>query len=330
VNGAAAPQLRHPGETGRLSRTSAFAPSLGKHLDPDGVRGYYLDLSVKAPGPLWPPPWMNPDTPVMHVTVAQFGLGSYERYLAGDGESFLAAAQGAGAWLMERQIHGGALDGGLPHEFEMPHTYRLAPGWLSSMAQGQAASLLVRLQLETGDMELGEAAKRSLSPLSVPTGQGGVLAMLEDGPFFEEYPTRPASLVLNGEIFTLWGVRDVAIGLNDADAGELLRAAIDTLAANLDRWDTGYWSRYDLFPHPVPNIASGSYHHLHTTQLKAMSLISPLAAFGEVGDRFSAYSERRINPMRAAAAKVGFRLLVPRNRLLAQRLPWLARRKRSG
>jgi heparosan-N-sulfate-glucuronate 5-epimerase len=322
VNEGAAPQLRHPGETGRLSRASAFAPPLGRHVEPDGIRGYYLDLSVKAPEAQWPPPWLRPDAPVMHVTVAQFGLGAFERYLAGDGEGYLAAARGAGAWLAERQIRGGTLDGGLPHEFEMPHTYRLSPGWLSSMAQGQAASLLVRLRQEADDDELGEAAKRALSPLSVPVAQGGVLTELGGGPFFEEYPTTPPSQVLNGEIFTLWGVRDVAIGLKDAKAEEDLRAASEALEANLDRWDTGYWSRYDLFPHPIANVASGSYHHLHITQLRALSQIWPEASFGRVAERFSSYSERRANRARATAAKVAFRLLVPRNRLLAGRLPW--------
>jgi hypothetical protein len=148
------------------------------------------------------------------------------------------------------------------------------------------------------------------------------LASLGDGPFFEEYPTFPASRVLNGEIFTLWGLRDVAIGLRDAEAGELLQAAREALSANLDRWDTGYWSRYDLFPHPISNVASGSYHHLHITQLRAMSLISPEPAFGNTAERFAAYLERRANRTRATAAKVAFRLLVPRNRLLAGRLPW--------
>lgn len=321
--GSTTPQLRHPGETGRLSRASAFAPPLGGMIDPDGVRGYYLDLSVKAPEPDWPPPWMSPEAPVMHVTVAQFGLGSFERYLAGDGDRWLAGAVGAGEWLAERQIRGGRLDGGLPHDFAMPHTYALSPGWLSSMAQGQAASLLARLHLETGDADQGAAARRALGPLGVPAHEGGVLTDLGGGPFFEEYPTAPSSLVLNGEIFTLWGVRDVAIGLKDAEAAEQLRAATETLAANLDRWDTGYWSRYDLFPHPIPNVASGSYHHLHITQLRAMSMISPEAAFGRVAERFSAYSERRSNRVRATAAKVAFRLMVPRNRLLARRLPWL-------
>jgi heparosan-N-sulfate-glucuronate 5-epimerase len=318
MNGNAAPQLRHPGETGPFSRASAFAPPLGGNVDPDGVKGYYLDLSVKAPEPDWPPSWLRPDTPVMHVTIAQFGLGSFERYLRGDGESFLAGAQGAGTWLVERLTDRGAL----PHAFAMPHTYRLTPGWLSAMAQGQAASLLARLHIETGDAELGEAARRTLGPLGVPVEQGGVLATLGDGPFFEEYPTTPPSMVLNGEIFTLWGLRDVAIGLGDTPAAATLQAATDALAANLDRWDIGYWSRYDLFPHPIPNVASSAYHRLHITQLRAMGMISPETAFARVADRFSAYSEKRRNLARATAAKTAFRLLVPRNRLLAGRLPW--------
>ena len=34
--------------------------------------------------------------------------------------------------------------------------------------------------------------------------------------------------------------------------------ATETLAAHVDRWDTRFWSRYDLYPHPIVNVASPS------------------------------------------------------------------------
>jgi heparosan-N-sulfate-glucuronate 5-epimerase len=323
------PRLKHEGDTGLLSRAATFAPPPGTLLERPGAPGYYLDFSMKAPSPSWPPPWLQSGAPVMCVTVAQFGLGSFERYVKGEGEEFLSSARRAAEWLIANRIEGGRLDGGLPHRFGMPHTYEIHPPWLSAMAQGQAASLLARLRVELGEDELGAAASRALSPLRVPVSEGGVLAELGGRPFFEEYPTDPGSFVLNGAIFTIWGLRDVARCLDDGEVAAELETATEALAANLDRWDIGYWSRYDLFPHPLPNVSSEAYHHLHITQLRVMAALTPDPSFADLARRFSAYADDRGDRVRALAAKVAFRLAVPRNRLLARRMPWRHRGRNS-
>ena len=138
------------------------------------------------------------------------------------------------------------------------------------MAQGEAASLLVRIYLETGDERFAVSARRALLPLCVDSLEGGVRAALGKGSFPEEYPTQPPSCVLNGGIFALWGLYDVGVALDHASARVAFRQAVDTLAENLYRWDVGYWSRYDLFPHATTNIASSFYHDLHINQLRAM------------------------------------------------------------
>ena len=61
---------------------------------------------------------------------------------------------------------------------------------------------------------------------------------------------------------------------------------MDTLARNIDRWDTGSWSRYDLFPHRVVNVASSSYHVLHINQLRAMQLVCPREELEAAATRF--------------------------------------------
>ena len=86
--------------------------------------------------------------------------------------------------------------------------------------------------------------------------------------FPEEFPTDPPSLVLNGGIFALWGDYDIWIGLGDADARKRFEDGVETLARNVHRWDTGYWSRYDLYPHRIVNLASPWYHTLHICQIK--------------------------------------------------------------
>jgi heparosan-N-sulfate-glucuronate 5-epimerase len=292
----------------------SFSPPVGSFIGAPGeLRGYHIDFSVKAQSPEWPPPSaIGPGR--LHVTAAQWGLGAYERHLAGEGETWLGAARAAAEHLVSIQD----ADGGWSHHEPMPHTFRLDPPWLSAMAQGEGASLLIRVHGETGDERFVKAARLALAPMRVPSSSGGVLASLDGVPILEEYPTDPPSFVLNGAIFALWGVYDVGCGLDDdetlAEFSELARA----LATRIDRYDVGYWSRYDLYPRRIPNVASPAYHLLHINQLTALDRIFPSAELRGAAERFQRYRRSRMRRLRALGAKVAFRLLVPRNRLLAR------------
>jgi len=311
----------HPGAPNLLSTAGSFSPPVGELLAPDASGGYYIDFTVKADEPSWPTAWLGPRETQLHVASAQFGLGCFERFVAGDGDEWLETAIAVADYLVADQ----APDGGWPHLMPMPHSYWLQPPWLSAMAQGEAASLLVRAHHRTGEERFAAAAVRALAPLRLSVAEGGVRAELGGGFFPEEYPSTPPSFVLNGAIFALWGCRDVAVGLGDEGASALYEEGVDTLAANIHRFDTGYWSLYDLFPHPVRNLASGAYHLLHLNQLRAVHAVSPRPQFAHTIERFARYQESRVSRGRALLAKVGFRLLVPRNDRLALRLPWAHR-----
>lgn len=301
----------------RLGRflSVSFNQPLGSHIAAEGVRGYYLDMRVKASTPTWPSPDLPPLDRALQAVIAQWGLGAFEHWLATGSEEWLAAARAAGDHFVATQLREGPVAGGWPHGGSFPHTFELPTGWLSGMAQGEAASLLVRLHRETGDDALAEAALRGIKPLDVPIAEGGVRAELSGGPWFEEYPTQPASMVLNGGIFAIWGVRDVAVGLGDAEADQLFEVSLDALAAGIGRWDLGFWSRYDLYPHKHVNIASNAYHQLHVDQLAAMNALAPRPALVEAEERFRRYHQSRLNRARAFAGKVAFRLAVPREKL---------------
>jgi len=305
---------------GRFS--TSFSQPLGAHVRPGKLWGYHIDFRVKAEAPDWPPETLPGRALDLWVNVAQWGLGCFERYAAGEGERWLEGAQVAGQWLVEHQTRGGLLDGAWFHQVPYHHTFPLPAPWLSGMAQGEAASLLSRLGAELDEEQLTDAAIRALGPLRVPSAQGGALATLEGGPFYEEYPTQPGSFVLNGAIFALFGVHDVATALDDATLRAEFEISVATLAAGLHRWDTGFWSRYDLFPHPVPNLASAAYHTLHITQLTALERLAAPEQVVAIRDRFVGYERSRLGLARALGAKVAFRMVVPRNELLARRLPW--------
>jgi hypothetical protein len=299
----------------------SFDLPMGSQLSATEARGYPIDFRVKAQSPKWPPAWLASNLE-SYVSVAQRGLGYYERYLAGEGEAWRSAATSAAAWLVGRQEGSGLATGAWLHRYTYPHTFPLRAPWVSAMAQGEGASLLVRTYHETSEERFAEAAVRAIRPLNLTPRDGGAMARLDQGIFLEEYPTDPPSCVLNGGMFAIWGCFDVARALGDADAKRLLDESVETLAAMLDRYDTGHWSRYDLFPHAVTNVASPAYHRLHIEQLKAMALLTNRPEFASAASVFEDYLERRLNRARALVGKTLFRILIPRNRVLAGRLPW--------
>jgi heparosan-N-sulfate-glucuronate 5-epimerase len=306
-----------PGEAGFFSSAKRLVLPRGPASDPHGVRGYPIDFRVKAQSTRWPPDGMESPSD-RYVPLAQYGLGCYERFLAGEGEEWFAAAVQVGRYLTQHQEP----DGSWLNRLSFTHTFPLTAPWRCGMAQGEAASLLVRLHLETGKPEFAEAARNGLAPLWRSREQEGVCAWLSEAPWPEEYPTDPPSFVLNGAMFAWWGVRDVGVGLGDDTASRAFSEGVDSLASNLHRFDTGRWSLYCLYPHPLPTIASSFYHMLHITQLEAMHALAPRPQLEMIRERWISYFDSRTLRWRAFSQKALFRLVVPRNRLLAERLPW--------
>src|SRR3954447_3497050 len=296
---------------GRLSSARTFQLPVGERLGSGRqLGGYHIDFRVKAESPEWPPAFLGSRDEQLHVTTIQWGLGAYERYVAGEGERWLEAARATGRHLLQIQDRGGAWT----HGHAMPHTYDLQPPWISAMAQGEGASLLARLHLVDGDDVWASAARAALDPMLIPAADGGTLAELDGEPFVEEYPTSPPSFVLNGAIFAVWGFHDVAEALGDDRVGAKFAELAGTLCDALPRYDLGYWSRYDLYPHPLPNVASSAYHLLHINQLTALQRQVENRGLAETTARWERYMAARLNRWRAFAAKAAFRLRVPRSR----------------
>jgi hypothetical protein len=309
------------GDRGRLERflSRSFGAPYGPHVDPDGVRGYPVDFRAKAIDlEIWPVYLDHPGTELW-VALTQRGLGCYERWLGGDGDDWLNAARATADLLVREQRE----DGSWVHTFEYPHTFALSPPWTSGMSQGQGASLLVRVHAETGEERYAEAALRALEPLYVDASEGGAAALLDGVLVPEEYPTKPRSLVLNGLIFGLWGLRDVAVATGDERALAAFDGGIDALVRSIDEWDTGRWSRYDLYPHRVINLASPAYHALHITQLNAMGRLTDRPELVAVAWRWAEYAERRANRAIAFARKAAFRFAEPRSPRMRGLAPWV-------
>ena len=241
------------------------------------------------------------------IGIAQLGLGAWQ--LAATDSRWLNVVGPVSDWIV-REMND---DGKIAFGFAYPHTYRLEPPWFSAMAQGEAASLLIRAAGSLDRPELVNAAELLVSPLLAPAS--ALVVETDQGPVLQEYPTDPPAHVLNGWVFSLWGLYDVAIAGNAlaADARQAFSQGVDTLTARLDRYDTGWnWSRYDLFPHPFVHVASPFYQRLHVEQLRAMHDLDPRAVFTKTANRWESGLENPLGRAHAIARKVAFRTLRPR------------------
>lgn len=289
-----------------LSRGPGYEPvPAGTAYDERSVRGYYIDYSAKTTSPAFADP-----AQLTAVDAIQLGLAWYERELAGDRaarERFIAVCD---------HVEGRGEDAGDELRWSMRYPapkYRLAPPWCSALSQGQAASLFVRAHVATGDDRYAELALRAARPLIA--GRGSELVTeTAAGPILQEYPSDPPSHVLNGWISALWGLWDVRLALGDERTGAALEATLGCLRANLGAYDTGWWTRYSLFPLPLQDLAKPIYQTFHVAQLRVLHRLTGHDDIGATAERWAGY-DRPASRARALAQKAVFAAVdVPRRR----------------
>lgn len=173
----------------------------------------------------------------------------------------------------------------------------LAPGWHSAMAQGHGLSTMVRAYKTTLDTKYIVPLRKALGPYTVSSADGGVRAIfMNKYVWFEEYPTTPSNFVLNGFIFSLFGLYDFKMLLTwekqqqnhggrvfteeDEKAlhltSELFDVGMTSLKNMLPLYDAGSRTIYDLRHLALkvqPNIARWDYHTTHMTQIAALATI---------------------------------------------------------
>ncbi|MGH7858822.1 MAG: D-glucuronyl C5-epimerase family protein, partial [Candidatus Binatia bacterium] len=244
------------------------------------------------------------------IAIAQYALAWMNRQIEGGGEACERRWRPSLEWLT-RNLEENA--SGVPvwlHRFDWPYRQTLKAPWYSGLAQGQGVSALLRGWRLGADRRYRDAAERAFLSLQRQIGEGGVLFTDEAGdPWIEEYIVEPPSHILNGFLWALWGVWDMArIGGSEA-AAALFRECTRTVARNVGRYDTGYWSLYELSALRLPMLASPFYHSLHIVQLEATTRMAPGLGFDTTAGRWRDYARSRVNRSRALALKGLFKVL---------------------
>ena len=289
---------------------------VGTEFVPGTLAGYFNDLTAKT---MWKGPTDPSGLPLSLVngqpqyfptTILQKGLGHWDRWLrtgrsnSVEYQEFAKVARWARTGQDER--------GGWP----LPMCEPEATCPYSAMIQGQGASVLCRAYVVTGCQEYLSAATRAAGLLLTSIREGGTSRTSSEGIVLEENPTEPASTVLNGWAFALFGLYDLELVSPDRHLASALLSSARALAHLLPSFDSGYWSYYDS----RGTVSSPFYHRLHIAQLQAMKSAFPeqWTVFSFFADQFGRYLERRGNRVRAVLTKSLQKVMHPPSVIVAQ------------
>lgn len=284
-----------PGKLGAYYMTFAQKADYSGIYDANGIP--MLDY-LGAIGPQYNP-----------IAIAQYGLGNFNLYLKSSEPLRRAKFLKIADWLVANleQNRGGFRVWN--HHFDFEYRTPLRAPWYSGLAQGQGISVLVRAHAETGSDIYEEAAQQAFQCMLASVEDGGVIC--EDttaNRWIEEYIVSPPTHILNGFIWALWGVYDLALHSDDSRAWRVWNDSLATLKANLHRYDTGYWSLYEQSGTRLKMMASPFYHRLHIVQLRVLAQLAGDDFFEQYADRWERYQQSTANRSRALVYKSLFKL----------------------
>lgn len=266
---------------------------VGTCYSKSGVTGYYNDLTEKVTRD-------NPDilVPKYHVDtgeeiyfsigIFQYGLAAYDLYLQTKEETYRKKLIACADWAYDNQ----QIDGSwVTFSYENPeHPY-------SSMAQGEGISMLIRAHIISGDERYMLAIRKAKDFMLKPISEGGTTDYQGDDVYLYECTHNP--LILNGWIFSLWGLYDYSKYIEDDRIKVVLNSTLKSLKKKLPEFDIKYWSKYE----DGKRICSPFYHRLHIAQLRVMYDLFGEEIYKEYADKWETYQRSFWKPKRAVLKK---------------------------
>jgi len=279
---------------------------------PIGVGKYYLDFISKSDYigqmseegiPLYE---LEGSDPFYHpIVICQYALGLFEKSILCNHldvslkNNFLNQADWLVKYFKEKKnLSGWHLN------FEIKK-YGIKAPWISAMAQGEAISVLVRANLLTNEPLYLKIAEMALTPFSLNVQEGGFVNRFEGFPIYEEYPSPHKTVgVLNGFIFSLFGLYDLAIHSKSEEAKFFFAQGVESLKNILKFYDLKYWSQYYLFDYPNNYPASFTYHILAAEQLIALHFLTGENIFLIYSEKWKKQGKSVINKLRILIFKI--------------------------
>lgn len=186
----------------------------------------------------------------------------------------------------------------------------LSPPWISALTQGRVLSVLARAYELSNEKQHLVLARNAMKPFEILVKEGGIQAPFPNGDIaFEEYPRSKPNIVLNGFITALVGLHDLAEIGKDRNAADLFAKGVYSLERNLQRYDLGFWTTYDL-AQPFRTVASEKYHLYHIVQLWGLYELTGSETFKIYSLKWQSYL-KGFRPLIIRTLSQGYRLVRP-------------------
>jgi len=187
---------------------------------------------------------------------------------------------------------------------EANYHYGLEKGWISGMYQGQAISLFLRAYQHFGREDFLLHSHKVFAFFEITYEDGGVRRFDADGYlWFEEYPTTKPSFVLNGFIYTVFGILDYYRVTNNPKSKDLYIECIRTLINNVSKYDRFYWTVYDQL-----KVELVSFYYQKNVHIPLMGILYKLTN-DAIFDMYHRKWQRQLNnPLYKILVKVMYRV----------------------
>lgn len=268
----------------------------GKLYSKDKIKGYYNNLTEKIN---WRQGYDEKGIPLVinydgnkvyfPTTISQYALGSYDLFLMKKKQFFYDQFINSVNWLMKNQDSQGGWN-----------VNNLLTCKYSAMTQGEGVSVITRAFLESSDVKYLEASVKASELMLKSINNGGTARYITNKLYLEEIAKTEPSLILNGWIFAIFGLFDIAKLTKDKKYINMLNITLKTLENELDNYDCGYWSYYDQCGH----LASPFYHRLHIAQLNVLYDLFDIKKFKSISNKWKLYITNKFNRNRAIIVKI--------------------------
>lgn len=189
------------------------------------------------------------------IEIFQYGLGAYDLFLQSDDKNMLDKAIKCAEWALDNQESNGGWICFAHENIEKPY---------SSMAQAEGISLLCRIYKTTKEKKFFDSATKAINFMIKPIEEGGTAEYNGSDIYLYEYTY--SDLVLNGWIFSIWGLYDYWLLSRNNEIEITMNRTLKTLEKTISKFNCSYWSFYSL----DKKMASPFYHKLHIAQLYVM------------------------------------------------------------
>ena len=205
--------------------------NLGKSFEKNSVKGYYNNMVEKVT--MMPELLDTDDLPKLNleggkftyfpVAIFQYGLGAYDLFLQTHDNRYVRKFMQCVTWALQHQDENGRWNNFSHYSPNAPY---------GAMAQGEGASLLLRAYLYTKEQTFLDAARKAIDFMLLPLENGGTTKYEGDDVCLMEYTFKP--MVLNGSIFSWWGLYDFTLITHDKGFyKEILEKTLVTLVKKL-------------------------------------------------------------------------------------------------